>query len=227
MLNYKYPEHTNVGKYLGNFSQHKRPPHYSVGKEGRFGVRDYGVPGPGTYRTECDHPENEKFELLATVSTKAHVVPRFSIPTDTRVDEDGNMKGLYPKVHKLGPGQYESKIGVHSRQGAAQCWSIPKAAETPEAIRERKKFSQAPGPGNYKIDRYGDEFGKEKQKAMEKALRRSGRNCWAESQYSHIFACMKPRGSGLLPAVGSAQALGESASSPELTRSPAPSSPAA
>merc|ERR1712039_383323 len=149
------------------------------------------------------------------------------IPVDARMDSEGVMKGLNRSVNKLGPGQYEHRIGSRSREGSAPSYTVPTALETPEALRARKKLAQSPGPGNYNITRYGDEMGKEKQKAMERAVRRSGRSCWAESQYSHIFACMKPRGSGLLPAVGSSLTESSGSLPVSASRTSPPSSPAA
>mmetsp|Transcript_119934 Transcript_119934/g.334579 ORF Transcript_119934/g.334579 Transcript_119934/m.334579 type:complete len:225 (-) Transcript_119934:204-878(-) len=203
MLSSKYPDVTSFNSYLNSFSEHKSGLAYSIGHDSRFKFsRSTSCPGPGHYRVDRDYPQNELDDVRAHGRTGFRVPPKYSIPSDSRLAPDGVLKGISLRVSPLGPGQYQMhKLNTRSHEKSFPAYTIPSAKETAEAVRDRKKASDVPGPGVYEIQRYGDELGKEKQKAMERAVRR-GTNCWASAQYSHLFAAMKPRGGGgaqLLP----------------------------
>lgn len=197
MLSAKYPEVIGMNKYLNNFSEHKGQTAYSIGRDSRFKMsKSASCPGPGHYRVERDYPENELDDVGSHGRTGFRVSPKYSIPSDPRLSPEGVVKGLQTRSSALGPGQYSShRLNLLSKEKSFAAYTIPSAKETAEAVRERKKASEVPGPGVYKIERYGDALGKEKQKAMERAVRR-GTDCWAAAQYSHLFTAMKPRGGG-------------------------------
>jgi len=196
MLNSKTPDNDNVNLWLNNFSDHKRFIAYSIGNDSRWKPpRNASYPGPGRYRVDRDYPENEESEVGTHFRTGVRVPPKYSIPTDSRVAPDGTMKGLSKNPNKevtdsTGPGQYPlSRLGVESRQKEFHTYTIPTAKETAEALRERKKRSDVPGPGVYSLKRYGDDLGAEKTKIMERAVKK-GTRCWSSQQYSHIYQCM-------------------------------------
>lgn len=193
MLNSRNPDHLTVDKYLGNFSEHRRALSYSIGQGSRWRLdRSASVPGPGHYRHDRDFPQNDG-EVGTMYKTGVRTTPKYSVPEDPRVTKEGVIKGLRnPSSNRLGPGHYEQvRMNVRSAEKALPMLRFPQAIESAEALRERKKKNTVPGPDRYQLKRDFDDSGKEKQKAMERAVRR-GTHCWAESQYSHIFTCMKP-----------------------------------
>lgn len=207
MLHSKHPGPLELNQYLNRFSGHRRSTAATIGRDSRFKSRTFHVPGPGTYRAERDYPEREEDDIGTCFRTGIQAPPKYSIPTEARIAPDGSLKGMSPGpgCNPLGPGQYPLyRLGMCSKEVDPPSFTIPRAKETAEALRERKKRSDVPGPGVYEIPRYGDELGHEKQKAMERAVRR-GTRCWAAAEYSHIYHCMKPR-SGSLPALLSPEA---------------------
>lgn len=199
MLNYKYPSTEKLGSYLNNFSEHKRFIAHSIGRDDRFrGNRNANLPGPGAYRVERDYPENEDDDIGSHCRTGVHVPPKYSIPTESRTAPDGAMKGISPSPFKAlpdstGPGQYPLiRLGVQSHEKEFVTYTIPKAIESQEALRARKRTSDVPGPGVYSVKRYGDDLGLEKQKLIERAIKKGIRTT-PSAQYSHIYQCMKPR----------------------------------
>lgn len=186
-----------MNKYLNNFSEHKGSLAYSIGRDSRFKLsKSASCPGPGHYRCERDHPENELDDVGSSGRTGSRVTPKYSVPLDTRMSPSGIVKGLVLRTSHLGPGQYSSvRLNTRSQEKSFPAYTIPSAKETAESVRDRKKASDVPGPGVYNIVRYGDELGREKQKAMERAVKR-GTDCWAAAQYSQLFTAMKPRSSG-------------------------------
>eukprot|EP00928_Gymnodinium_smaydae_P075054 TRINITY_DN5806_c0_g1_i1.p1 TRINITY_DN5806_c0_g1~~TRINITY_DN5806_c0_g1_i1.p1 ORF type:complete len:237 (+),score=32.17 TRINITY_DN5806_c0_g1_i1:139-849(+) len=194
MLSSKHPDPLEMDRYLGHFSEHRRSVHYSIGQGPRFRMpRNASFPGPGHYKTDRDWPENEEEECSTRFVTRVKVAPKFSIPTDERSMPDGTLKGIWtPKTNELGPGQYNQHLKfVRSKEKSLPVFTIPRSKETAEALRERKQKADVPGPGVYALTRSFDDSGREKTKAMERAVRR-GTGCWASAQYTHIFACMKP-----------------------------------
>lgn len=204
MLESKYPTQLEYGKYLNNFTHHKSQPSLSMTRDSRFKLpRNASEPGPGHYRVDRDFLENELTEFSPKCSTNMTVQPSYSMGHDERCTADGTLKGLLrPNAITLGPGEYNQhkKMNVISQQKNVGRWTIPKAKESAEALRERKKKSDVPGPGVYGVVRCFDDGGREKLKAMERAARR-GTNCWAASQYSHIFLTLKPRKGASLTAL--------------------------
>lgn len=187
---------------MNNFTAHKKTPTTTIDRAVRWRMpRSASCPGPGHYRVDRDLPENDYHEFGTHALTGTKVPPKYTIPTDSRISPDGVVKGLAqsPKANRLGPGHYEpDKLCIHSRQKQSAAYSIPKTLETAEALRERKKIANNPGAGHYAVARYGDDLGQEKTRLMDRAVRR-GTSCWAAPQYSHIFACMKPRREPLCP----------------------------
>mmetsp|Transcript_2999 Transcript_2999/g.8084 ORF Transcript_2999/g.8084 Transcript_2999/m.8084 type:complete len:223 (-) Transcript_2999:239-907(-) len=196
MLSAKYPEVTGLNRYLNNFSEHKGPQQYSIGKDDRFKLsKSASCPGPGHYRCERDYPVNELDDMGSFSHTGCRVSPKYTMPVDSRMTPQGIVKGLHMRRNHLGPGQYSShRLSTLSSEKSFPSYTMPSAKETAEAVRDRKKASDVPGPGVYNIERYGDALGKEKTKAMERAVKR-GTNCWASATYSHLFTAMKPRSS--------------------------------
>mmetsp|Transcript_46665 Transcript_46665/g.117393 ORF Transcript_46665/g.117393 Transcript_46665/m.117393 type:complete len:220 (+) Transcript_46665:28-687(+) len=219
MLGSRTPAVTELNVYLDSFTQHKRTTNTTIGNDTRFRLgKSASCPGPGYYRVDRDLPENPLREYGVHNVSGVHVPPKYSMPTDSRLSPDGVLKGLtQPKANRLGPGQYEvTALGVRSSQKQGVVHRFPMAKETAEALRDRKKTSNNPGPGKYALPRYGDNLGTEKLKAMDRAVRR-GTGCWAAPQYSHIFTCMKPRGGHLAPAASAPVAVphqAQQASSP-------------
>eukprot|EP00933_Yihiella_yeosuensis_P079357 TRINITY_DN9187_c0_g1_i1.p1 TRINITY_DN9187_c0_g1~~TRINITY_DN9187_c0_g1_i1.p1 ORF type:complete len:229 (-),score=41.11 TRINITY_DN9187_c0_g1_i1:402-1088(-) len=228
MLLSKYPTQEGVGKYLNNFSEHKRFLSYSVGRGPRF-TRPVNAlnPGPGHYKVDRDYPEHEEHDMGTTYFTR--VAPKFSIPTESRTAPDGTMKGMSLSPNKeipdsLGPGQYPMyRLGVKSEQKEFVTLTFPKSLETQEALRDRKKKSNVPGPGVYSLKRYGDDLGQEKTRIIERNIKK-GTRCWAQQQYSHIYQCMKPR-SNSMPQLPPAQvaAAPQSTTAQEQPAAAAPS----
>lgn len=223
MLNYRNPDHLHMGAYLEQFSQHRRSPLHAIGRE-PLGAREKlrrsqsatGALGPGAHRypTDFGSPvwdvQNAKDELDAHVQAGHRTVERHAFAMDKRLDKHGMLKGISPEYQKktnpLGPGQYRlHPVGDHhstlgdSRKSCEPAYTIYKAKETAEALRQRKMTADNPGAGTYEAPSHFDEVGRERQKAIDNLGKKQklARGCWASHQYSHIFNCMKPRGPGV------------------------------
>jgi hypothetical protein len=212
MLASKTPDPLHYGKYLENFTNHKRQPAHAIGNAPRFqaarSASDPGL-GPGHFRVDRDFVENDLMELSPHCKTGVRVPPKYSIGHESRETKDGTLKGL---AQGLGvsadgpaPGQYEMvRMNIVSGQKRFITHTVPKTKETAEALRQRKQKSDVPGPGIYTLARSFDGAG-EKSKATERAVKR-GTKCWAATQYSHIFSSMKPKRDksalALLPSIG-------------------------
>eukprot|EP00930_Biecheleria_cincta_P033944 TRINITY_DN23490_c0_g1_i1.p1 TRINITY_DN23490_c0_g1~~TRINITY_DN23490_c0_g1_i1.p1 ORF type:complete len:231 (+),score=32.32 TRINITY_DN23490_c0_g1_i1:124-816(+) len=230
MLHHKVPEVTKVNEWLANYSDHKRFIAYTIGNDSRFKPpRNAAIPGPGAYKVDRDLPEHEEHDMGTHFRTGTRVQPKYSFPTDSRVAPDGTMKGLSLNPNKeiidqLGPGQYPlTRLGVTTQQKEFVAYTIDKAKETAEALRDRKKRSDVPGPGVYSIKRYGDDLGQEKAKQMERAVKK-GMRCWAAPQYSHIYQCMKPRNNSMpiLPSAASQSSSRAASGSEQPAQAAAP-----
>jgi len=198
MLGTKYPEVIGLNRYFDSFSERRVPLAYSVGRDSRFKLgKSASCPGPGHYRVEREHPFNELDDFGSVSHTGSRAAPKYTMPVEPRMNTEGALKGIVQyRGSSVGPGHYSShRLSIRSQEKSFPAYTIPSAKETAEAVRNRKKASDVPGPGVYNILRYGDDLAKEKQKAMERAVRR-GTNCWAAAQYSHLFSAMKPRSSG-------------------------------
>jgi len=214
-----------MGEYLSHFSSWKRANIATIGQaeETQESIRERkktgGVPGPGAYRVNRDYPMNDLDDMSTHFYTGVRVNPKYSIPHEARMNSDGTLKGIAKKeCHTLGPGQYEMhKMGTNSKEKSFTTHAIPKSKETQEAIRERKRNNNNPGPGQYNAPRYGDDLGKEKTRIMDKVLRKEGTQCWAANQYSHVYNCMKPRSSSTPNLTASVKKTKAPASSPEAT----------
>ena len=198
MLNFKHPEYENLGKWLNNFSEHKRPIAHRIGNDTRWKrPQNAFIPGPGAYKVDRDHPEHPDHDMGTNAFSVVN--PSFSIPRESRIAPDGAMKGISlgrPQEDAV-VGQYSvPRLGLISNQKEFATFYFTSAKESQEALRERKKTSDVPGPGMYPVKRYGDDLGREKTKIIEKAVKK-GTRCWAAGQYSHIYQCMKPRSSSL------------------------------
>jgi len=210
MLASKYPDVCQLNAYISKSGNHKSNACYSIGNDGRFKMaKSNSVPGPGHYRTVKDFPDHELHDVGTKFSTTVKVQPCYEFPRDSRVSPEGVLKGIArPKGNPGGPGQHEMiKMNVQSKQKRFSTNLFPKAKESQEALRERKRFADAPGPGAHDMVRsfetlpgrhkvltgFGHESGgDEKAKAMERAYKApNGRACLFETQYSHIFTCMK------------------------------------
>mmetsp|Transcript_62913 Transcript_62913/g.147615 ORF Transcript_62913/g.147615 Transcript_62913/m.147615 type:complete len:223 (+) Transcript_62913:53-721(+) len=202
MLNYKNPDCDQVGKWLNNFSEHKRFVSHKIGNDTRWKPpQNAKLPGPGAYKVDRDHPEHPDHDMATSAFTMTP--PSYSMPRETRVAPDGAMKGisLTPSrsmmMESACPGQYAlPRFGLKSSEKEFTTLYFPSAKESQEALRERKRKSDVPGPGVYTVKRYGDDLGREKTKIIERAVKK-GTRCWAAGQYSHIYQCMKPRSTSL------------------------------
>mmetsp|Transcript_91810 Transcript_91810/g.286192 ORF Transcript_91810/g.286192 Transcript_91810/m.286192 type:complete len:227 (-) Transcript_91810:81-761(-) len=225
MLGAKYPEVTHMSRYLNNFSEHKGPLAYSIGQDSRFKLsKSASCPGPGHYRVDREHPENEFDDVGSFSRTGCRTSPKYSMPAEARLSPEGIVKSLQLRTTSLGPGQYPAyRLNTRSSEKSFPAYSFPSAKETAEAVRSRKRASDVPGPGVYNVLRYGDELGKEKQKAMERAVKR-GTDCWAAAQYSHLFTAMKPRGGASAPAPSPLEAASSASRRP--AQEPQESTPA-
>lgn len=204
MLNYRNPDYLHVGRYLEKFSEYKTGPRYSIGQQDRWIGRSASASallGPGQYRTDRDFPENLESEVGKEHVTRGdnNVAPRYTMAMEERVAPDGALKGIschfQKKPNMLGPGQYVNipRLGSRFYGSSTSNISLPKAAETQEAVRERKRRGGTPGPGVYDSPTFFDEFDRDRSKVIRKLAKQHGRRCWASQQYSHMFTCMKPR----------------------------------
>mmetsp|Transcript_3896 Transcript_3896/g.9073 ORF Transcript_3896/g.9073 Transcript_3896/m.9073 type:complete len:219 (-) Transcript_3896:59-715(-) len=189
MLEHRLPDVLELSAYINRFSEHRSMAAYTIGNDSRFRLpRSASLPGPGAYRVDRDFPEGDKDEVRAQ-----RLTPSYTIPEETRVTPNGIMKGMYTGLctSDLGPGEYPlSRLGLRSKEKEFVTHTIPRSKESAEALRERKKKADVPGPGTNDVQRLFDS-GREKQKATERAARR-GTGCWAAAQYSHVFGRMKP-----------------------------------
>jgi len=167
--------------------------------------------GPGQYRVCRDFPENHLHETPCNFSTKCVVpAPKYTFNMDERVAKDGCLKGIsnfYGKRNPLmGPGYYNTpELGSRVNKRVSTKYTIPKAKETQEAVRERKVLNLSPGPGTYtRASKWDDMDAEQAPKIKRLAKKAAGQN-WAAQQYKQIFAAMKL-----------SAPLGKSSSSPNL-----------
>ncbi|CAK9019142.1 Hypothetical protein SCF082_LOCUS14392 [Durusdinium trenchii] len=177
MLNSKHPEFAHLGKWLNNFSEHKRPITHKIGNDSRWkSPQNAYIPGPGAYKVDRDHPEHPDHDMGTTVFSIVN--PSFSIPRESRVAPDGAMKGISlgrPQDAAV-VGQYAvPRLGVTSNQKEFATFYFTSAKESQEALRERKKTSDVPGCGVRDRARKG----------FEKAVKK-GTRCWAAGAQSHL-----------------------------------------
>mmetsp|Transcript_55 Transcript_55/g.69 ORF Transcript_55/g.69 Transcript_55/m.69 type:complete len:210 (-) Transcript_55:107-736(-) len=179
-------------------STHRRAPQYSFQQDSRFLTRSssQAAPGPGYYKVDRDFVMRHEDEMTAGHITGPHgtLQKGVAFTTEARTTADGTLKGMAsPDTgagrSSLGPGYYESHLVSASK---SILYSIPAAKESAEALRERKQYGHAIGPGAYEKHGIFDGIGQERQKALKRLARRHGQGCWASQQYSHIFGCMKP-----------------------------------
>mmetsp|Transcript_46519 Transcript_46519/g.92456 ORF Transcript_46519/g.92456 Transcript_46519/m.92456 type:complete len:196 (+) Transcript_46519:103-690(+) len=192
MLSSKQPELNDLSRYMDRFSEHRGSAAYSIGQDSRFKLRrrSASLPGPGHYRVDRSFPLNDDEVACDSFSSASF---KYTLAVEPRTTEDGTLKGIALKSQPLGPGQYPvSRLNLISKEKSCPAYTFPMAKETAEALRARKQGGASLGPGAYKIERYGDALGREKQRCTERALRH-GTVCKQSAQYSHLFACMKPR----------------------------------
>mmetsp|Transcript_25561 Transcript_25561/g.40962 ORF Transcript_25561/g.40962 Transcript_25561/m.40962 type:complete len:236 (+) Transcript_25561:83-790(+) len=206
MLNSRTPEVCSIGKYMESFSDKRRQPAYSIGESERFNIKRSmsatGSLGPGQYRCDRDFPDEKSHgDMPTTFNTKVvQPSPKYSFFLEERIAIDGAVKGLsqfyMKKPNPLGPGQYtlppvESR--THKRESVK--YTIPKAKETQEAIREKKIFSTTPGPGIYDSLTTFDIIDRDRSQVIKRLARKveKGRGCWAATQYANIFGAMTPK----------------------------------
>merc|ERR1712039_244499 len=119
---------------------------------------------------------------------------------EERVAMDGVLKGIsqfyMKKPLPLGPGQY-ALPPVESRVNKKESYkfTIPKAKETQEEVRARRRFGTSPGPGVYDLPSRFDDIDRDSSQVIKKLARRveRGRGCWAATQYGRIFGAMTPK----------------------------------
>jgi len=208
MLNYRNPDIDQLSKFLEQFSDKKRAPLYSIGQSGRWMKKSHsaaGTLGPGQYKVDRDFPTGTD-EMGVTMRTGTNRSLKYTFSCEDRRDGNGILKGMSSSGRsKMGPGRYPAvdQRWQCLRKGAPH-YSMPSAPEPQEAVRDRKKFQDNPGPGVYEARSDFDAISKERQKAIER-LARKARSSLPSQQYSHIFSCMKPRDSrGLVLPVGAA-----------------------
>ncbi|CAD7939499.1 unnamed protein product [Amoebophrya sp. A120] len=161
MLNQKYPEVLDWGKYLETTSTCRRFTAYTWPKgEGHPQPKKktklidepvYPFIGP-KYKLPCALPEGEdQMSMLIKSHCSRDGVP--SVPRDSRFTKQGVIKGLMQKVSaadKLGPGEYDVMKEDERRYGT-KGYTFPKAIETPDQVRARSVLSQIPPPGSYDV----------------------------------------------------------------------------
>merc|ERR1719237_196209 len=181
MLNYRNPDVDQFGRYLENFSDKKRAPLYSIAQSGRWLKKSHsaaGTLGPGQYKVDRDFPSGPD-EMGVSMRTGTQRVVKYTFSCEDRTDGNGTLKGIsfVRGVTRMGPGQYP---GVEERwrsfRKEAPRYSMPSAPEPQEAVRDRKKFQDSPGPGVYEAPSDFDAISKERQKAIERLARRSRRD---------------------------------------------------
>lgn len=188
-------------RYMEKFSDKKSQPCFSIGQDQRFNMKrsmtGAGKLGPGAYRVDRDFPENYAYETDVTFNSKCKdPAPRYTFNVDERMARDGCLKGLsqmFGKRNPLGPGHYDAP-SMESRvnKRVSVKYTIPRAKETQEAIRERKVTSTTPPAGSYEPQSKFDEIDREKTKVIKKLAEKHGRESWAAPSFSHIFSAMKP-----------------------------------
>merc|ERR1719456_1570804 len=146
------------------------------------------------YRTDVDFVMNEKTEFDATAFGAKP--SSWTIGLDSRVTSDGVLKGIASSVpgnSGLGAGQYTlpeaRRLVTHKNSSPTYIWN--KSVESQEELRARNAGTDVPGPGTYRT--YSTiEMDEETKKFQEKAAKKI-ETTWAASQYSHMFAVMRPK----------------------------------
>jgi len=189
---------------LEKFSDKRKMPVYTIGNAERFNMRRSlsagGSLGPGQYRVDRDFPEDEVGEIGTTFNTKCtQPAPKYTFNVDERIAQDGCLKGISQFYQKkpmpLGPGQYPMPV-LESRTNRRVSikYTLPKAKETQEAIRERKVANTSPGPGVYNSASKFDEMDRDRAKETKRLAKRAAKGCWADKQFGQIFGAMKLSG---------------------------------
>lgn len=216
MLGTAKPDVLHLSQYLDKFSERRTVPTFSIPTVDRFDQKredsGAGKLGPGEYKVCRDFPENHVHEYACHFSTKCVApAPKYSFDMEERAAKDGGLKGIsnfFGKTNpKIGPGYYnmpsmESRVNKR----VSTKYSIPKAKESQEAIRERKMLNLTPGPGTYTRTSKWDELDREQSKLTKKLAKKAtsvpGKAAWVAHQYKQIFAVMK-----MSPGSASAPAL--------------------
>lgn len=158
---------------------------------------------PGEYRVDRDLVLDAKGECCAPLSARVSLSSSFAL--EARTARDGALKGNSTsannkKTNPLGPGQYLATDPAAGRKAAAQ-WSIPRGAETQEAVRHRKSQGASLGPGAYDMRSPLSETSAALDSAIF-SLPRSQRRCRHKQQFGHIFAATRPK--PMAPSAGAA-----------------------
>eukprot|EP00747_Dinoflagellata_sp_TGD_P165098 gnl/TRDRNA2_/TRDRNA2_185939_c0_seq1.p1 gnl/TRDRNA2_/TRDRNA2_185939_c0~~gnl/TRDRNA2_/TRDRNA2_185939_c0_seq1.p1 ORF type:complete len:218 (-),score=33.85 gnl/TRDRNA2_/TRDRNA2_185939_c0_seq1:123-776(-) len=195
-LDAKMPEVLAFREYLSGFDHHKRQPVFTISKSRRFPKLKQATAaahiGPGHYLIDRDFPNGNIYEECPASSlTGNRRKPDYSFVIDAH-------RGDVIDTTKVGPGQYEvaaAKTGVLCQHFRDPLWTIPKAVEDAQALRERKqRGNPLTGPGSYEVYNHFDHLGKRKSKRLgELAKAGLGKERWSSKEYSNIFRCLKPR----------------------------------
>lgn len=134
----------------------------------------------GKYRLDRDVVLNRWTEVCKGGLTDSLSPVRISFGQDSRTDAYGSLKAVTRPDNKeynlAGPGDYEHLDGSEKPHRvhwpSVPSWTVPQG-EAQEAVRHRRNFQDAPGPGHYDppggLDRpRGVRHRSERQQLMEK-----------------------------------------------------------
>ncbi|CAD7942516.1 unnamed protein product [Amoebophrya sp. A25] len=159
MLNQKYPEVLDWGRYLDKTSTCRPFVSYTWGKAAGHPQPDqkksklamltqssqYPYLGP-KYKLPTNLPGSEdEISLMVKSHCSRDGVSKF--PKDGRFSAEGVIKGLVQRTSAtVGPGHYEI-----SRASKSNGTTFAKAIETPDQVRARSVSTAVPPPGTYDV----------------------------------------------------------------------------
>mmetsp|Transcript_1511 Transcript_1511/g.3538 ORF Transcript_1511/g.3538 Transcript_1511/m.3538 type:complete len:194 (-) Transcript_1511:307-888(-) len=162
MLNQKYPEVLDWGKYLETTSSCRAFTAYTWAKSKQAGHPQpdkkqsklakmtesaaYPYLGP-KYKLPSNLPEGDD-EISMLVKSHCTRDATARVPRDTRFSKQGIIKGLVQLTsNPNGPGHYNLPEDKYGAKG----YTFPKAIETPDEVRARSVATSVPPPGSYEV----------------------------------------------------------------------------